>query len=238
MDGEPAESPEADTTGSHEEFWTFSQVSQWGSHWPYSDNDHLNQVRNAVVQTRQLGISLKIQPRIVHYAQMLLWRFYLNEKDLTQYPSRDIIPLAYESACQLLDRPSVRERVSSALSHSQGTDATGRQTEFKRHFDLVLALQFEVRVSHPSDFLQHYITSQFTSRHVNLAETIISDSFLCPCCLVHQPRQIAEGAAIMAAGMTGEPGIVRPKTVKAISFVRDMKCFYEQSLAQQQKRKS
>jgi hypothetical protein len=45
MEGETADLEDPETTGSHEEFWTFSQVSQWGSFWPYSDNDHLNTVR-------------------------------------------------------------------------------------------------------------------------------------------------------------------------------------------------
>ena len=32
-------SPEPDVPGSHDEFWVFSPVSQWGSKWVYSDHD-------------------------------------------------------------------------------------------------------------------------------------------------------------------------------------------------------
>jgi cyclin C len=229
-----ADAPDPEGIGSHEEFWTFSQVSQWGSHWPYIDNDHLNSVRAAVVQCRQIGLTQKIYPRLVHYAQMLIWRFYLKEKDLTVYSPREIIPLAYESAAQLLDRPSCRDQVARGLVHLPASDGPGKQTEFKKHFHLILALEFEIRIHHPSEYLKYYITSQFTPRHLELAETIIADSFLCPCCLVHQPQRIAEGAAMMAAGMMGAPGIVRPKSVRAISFIRDMRCFYEQSLKRKQ----
>jgi hypothetical protein len=85
-----------------------------------------------------------------------------------------------------------------------------------------------MKIDHPSEYVKFYITSQFTQKHFELAEMIISDSFLCPACLVHQPQRIAEGAAIMAAGMMNTPGSVRPKTVQVISFIRDMKCLYEQ----------
>jgi hypothetical protein len=34
----------------------------------------------------------------------------------------------------------------------------------------------------------------------------------------------------MAAGMTNSPGAVRPKTMRVLGFIRDMKLFYEQGL--------
>jgi cyclin C len=148
--------------------------------------------------------------------------------------NRDVILLAYESACHLLDRPSCRDILSRSLPPS-GPEPPAKLTEFKKHFHLVDALDFEIRIHHPSEYLKYYITTQFNQRQLEIAEAIISDSFLCPCCLVHQPHRIAEGAAMMAAGMTGQPGVVRPKSVKAISFIRDMKCFYEQGLSQKRK---
>jgi cyclin C len=222
--------PERDEVGSHEEFWVFSQVSQWGSHWSYSDNDHLNQVRNAAVQCRQIGLAQKLYPRLVHCAQLLIWRFYLKEKNLKQYHARDVIALAFESAMQLLDRVSCREQVLRGIAQSLAPDNTPKPSEFQKHFNMIVQLNFEVHVHHPSDYLKFFITSQFTGRYVELAETIISDTFMCPCCLVHSPATIAEGSAMMAAGMLGSPGIVRPKTARAISLIRDMKFFYEQSM--------
>jgi cyclin C len=216
-----------DVTGSHEEFWTFSQVSQWGSHWPYSNNDRLNYVRTIVITTRSIGLKNRYQPRMVHFAQMLLWRFYLKENDVNSSPPKEIIPLAYESAAQLLETRSFRDQVAGQIP---GPETAGKQNEFKLHFNLVVTLDFNIRIHHPSEYITEFVTSQFDSKHLALAECIIADSFLCPCCLVHQPRRIAEGAVIMAAGMLNSPGVVRPKCVKAISFIRDMKCFYQQSL--------
>jgi cyclin C len=221
---------EGEATGSHEEFWTFSQVSQWGSHWVYSSNEYLNQVRQAVISTRMMGIRSRCAPRMVHYAQILLWRFYLKEDDHNKYPQREIIPLAFDAAAQLLELRSVREQI--ALNLPGGPDPPRPTSDFQQqHFRLVLALDFNIRIQHPSEFLKLFITPQFSGKQLELAECIISDSFLCPCCLVHAPAAIAEGAAIMAAGMTNCPGVVRPKTNKAISFIRDMKCFYEQSMS-------
>jgi cyclin C len=164
---------------------------------------------------------------MVHFAQMLLWRFYLKEPDLKNFPAKEIIPLAYESAAQLLETRSSREQVAGQIP---GPDLAGKGSEFKTHFKIVMALDYNVRIHHPSEFMAEFVTAQFDSKHLALAECIIADSFLCPCCLVHQPRRIAEGAVIMAAGMLNSPGVVRPKSVKAISFIRDMKCFYQQSL--------
>ena len=223
--------PDEEITGSHEEFWTFSQVSQWGSHWPYSVPEHLNQVHSFVVRARSLGLHLKYDPHEVHIAQILIWRFYLRENDFKQYPAQTIIPLAFESAAQILGKKSNREQVAMNLA-SPTTQPPAPSEQFKQHFDMTLKLHCNIRIHHPSVYLPEFITPQFGEKQMQLAECIINDSFLCPCCLVHQPRHIAEGAAIMAAGMTSVPQAVIPKSVKAISFIRDMKCFYQQSLKQ------
>ncbi|KAH0787207.1 hypothetical protein GPJ56_008921 [Histomonas meleagridis] len=222
-----ADLPDPDITGSHEEFWTFTQVSQWGSHWPYSNNEHLNQVRNVVITVRNLGINNGIKPRMVHIAQMLIWRFYLSES-IAEYPSKDIIPLAFESAAQLLET-SFQFKVNQ-MPHSM--DNNKQLSEFQLHFKLVNALNFNIRIHHPSDYLSHYVNSKFTNEQFQLAECIISDSFLCPCCLVHRPTTIAEGSAIMAAGMKNNTDSVIPRSTKAISFIKDMNWFYNQSFNQ------
>lgn len=220
--------PEA--TGSHEEFWVFSQVSQWGAHWKYSSNEHLNNIRNIVIKTRSLGIMNNYPPRMVHFAQMLLWRFYIKES-ISNYNYTEIIPLAFESAAQLLETRSPRDHIVETL-RANG-DGVKRMSEFQQHFNLVIELDFNIRIHHPSEYLPQFITPQFKEYQYQLAECIIADSYLCPCCLVHRPNRIAEGAAIMAAGMTNSPTAVIPKSVKAISFIQDMKCFYQQSINHQ-----
>lgn len=212
---------ELEETGSHEDYWTFTQVSQWGDNWPYFDGELLNQVRNYAVQIRQIGIKTGINPKIVHIAQMIIWRFYLVEK-ISEYKLEDIYPLAFESAAQILESPS-------PIKNSQNPRMVS-SNESLLHFKLLKTLNFNIRIHHPSDYLHHFINSSFTTEEIRLAECIISDSFLCTCCLVHKPAQIAEGAAIMAAGMTENPGSVIPRTSKAISFIKDMQWFYNQSL--------
>jgi cyclin C len=131
---------------------------------------------------------------------------------------------------QLLDRIACRDQVLRGIAQLPASDNAGKQTEFQKHFNMMVQLNFEVRIHHPSDYLKFFVTSQFTGRYLELAATIISDTFMCPCCLVHSPLTIAEGCAMMAAGMLGAPGIVRPQTTRAISLIRDMKLFYEQSM--------
>ena len=224
---------ELETTGSHEEFWTFSQVSQWGSAWSYSASEgYLESVTGFVVLARSIGLRCHVPPREVHFAQMLLWRFYIRERDIQKYSHKDIIPLAYESAALLLESRSHREDVYRCLRQNENS----RQNEtFRMHFEMIVKLSYNIRIHHPSEYLSEFITSQFNEKQLQLAECIISDTFLCPCCLVHQPRRIAEGAAIMAAGMMDNPDSVITKNIKAISFIRDMKCFYEESLKHERK---
>lgn len=223
--------PDPEITGSHEESWIFSQVSQWGSNWPYT-NDHLNTVRSYVITTRALGLKNHYPAREVHLAQLFLWRYYIQEPDTAKHSYKDIIPLAYENAAQMsIDnqrQPSHREQVMQQLYKSEVPHQA--DSGMKAHFDMISKLNYNMKINHPSDFLKEFITPEFTDRQLELAECIISDSFLCPCCILHQPRVIAEGAAIMAAGMTGSPQTVIPRTVLALSFIKDMKRFYQQSL--------
>jgi cyclin C len=162
--------------------------------------------------------------------QLLIWRFYLKEKNMKQYPIRDVVTLAFESAMQLLDRLSCREPVLRGIAQCIPSETAPKASEFQKHFNLIVQLNFEMRIHHPADYLKYFITSQFTGRYMELATTIISDTFMSPCCLVHSPATIAEGCAIMAAGMLGVPEFVRPKTARAISLIRDMRFFYEQSM--------
>jgi hypothetical protein len=225
-----AEQSQTTTMETHEEFCTISPVSQWGSRWLYIDDAHLREVRTAVSQCRSLGISQKVCPRLVHNAQLLIWRFYLKETDFKQYPTRDIIGLAFECSIQLLDRIACRTQVNRGLNQLPSSDGPPKQGVFKKHFEMLVALDFEIGIPHPSDYLEYYITMAFTGKYIEQAETIIADSFLCPVCLVHTPPTIAEGAAIMAAAMLGAPSIVQPKTVNALAFIQEMKTFYLQSL--------
>lgn len=213
--------PSLEETGSHEEFWTFTQVSQWGDNWPYADDDLFNSVRKYAIKIRKLGIEMSTIPKVVHIAQMIIWRFYLVEK-ISDYPLEEICPLAFESAAQIMESPSPYDgNIEARKSNSN---------ESSLHFKLLKTLNFNIRIHHPSDYLHLFINSNFTEEEIRLAECIISDSFLCTCCLVHKPIHIAEGAAIMAAGMTENPESVTPRTTKAISFIKDMQWFYNQSL--------
>ena len=234
----PPQMPTVDTvkdlsiTGSHEEFWTFSQVSQWGTHWRFSssEQEHLQPVLNTVIKARSLGREFNCKPRLIHYAQLLIWRFYNKEK-LSDYPPLLILPLAFDCAAQILEVESPRQAISQKLSQQTQLDPKSRNTtEFKLHFDLVTSLDFNIRIHHPSEYITQFINEKFTQEEMHLAEMIISDSFLIPCCLVHRPSTIAEGAAIMAAGMLDRPDSVIPRTSKALSFIQDMKCFYKQKL--------
>jgi hypothetical protein len=40
----------------------------------------------------------------------------------------------------------------------------------------------------------------------------------------------------MAAGMTNCPAAVRPKTLRVLAFIRDMKLFYDQAMLNQKPR--
>ena len=221
---------EPEQTCSHEEFWVFSQVSQWGSQWVYSSDDHLNSVRSIMMRIRSIGIKKNIPPRVVHYAQILLWRFYIKENP-NKYPFQDIIPLAFESASLLLETSSYKDIVSIGIARDQKNE---KMTDLKLHFTLVLKLDYSLRIHHPSEYLQEFFTQQATDKQIQLAECIISDSYLCPCCLVHKPERIAEGAALMAAGMTNSPQAAIAKSQEALSFIKDMQFFYTHSIERKQ----
>lgn len=224
---EPTLNPEI--TCSHERFWIFSQVSQWGSHWRYSQSDRLNQVRSMMVIIRTTGISQNLPPRVVHIAQILVWRFYMK-KDPAEYPFKDIMPYAFECAALILpEDKSIKEKVAQSIRRDNRS--MDKNSEFKKLFETISILDFSLEIHHPSEYLRSFFTTQATPRQIELASCIISDSFMCPCCLVHKPEVIAEGAAIMAAGMTDSPGSVLPKTQEALSFVEDMQYFYTQNLS-------
>lgn len=214
-------------TCSHEEFWVFSQVSQWGDNWDYSNNAHLNRIRGMMMTIRTIGIKNNISPRLLHCVQILLWRFYLKE-DPDKYHFIDIIPLAFESAGILLDAKSMKDLVSNSITC--GNQNKEKISEFRLHFKLITSLDVALIIHHPSDYLNRFFTQQATEKQLQLAECIISDSYLCPCCLVHTPEKIAEGAALMAAGMTNSPNAAIAKSQEALSFVRDMQYFYTQSI--------
>ena len=85
-------------TGSHEEFWVFNSSSQWGKKWKFSENpESLEYAKKAVHKALELGHKLRCKSRLIHYAQLLIWRFYLKE-DHNDHPFQLIIPIAFESA--------------------------------------------------------------------------------------------------------------------------------------------
>lgn len=211
---------DTNVTGSHEQFWVFSQVSQWGQPWPYSDETYLNKVRQIVIQVRSIGIKNNHPARMVHIAQMLIWRYYLKVHD----EDTSIIEPALLSAAQFLE---IQKSHESQMHQNQ--DPSKKSSEFMQQIKLLKSLDLNIKINHPSEYLSHFVTSQFGVRQYQLAECIISDSFLSPCCLLHKPVTIAEGAAIMAAGMTDLPDAAIPRTVQSISFIKDMKFFYRQS---------
>ena len=215
-------------TGSHEEFWTFSQVSQWGSHWGYTSpqNEQLKSVLSHVFKARQIGLKRKFAPRLVHFAQLLIWRFYLKES-LTEYPIQQIMPLAYECSAQILEIDSPKNSVIEEIGAFNNPRARN-VSDFKAHFNFVTSLEYNIRLHHPSDYLNRFINPTFSEKEKKLANAIISDSFMVPVCLVHKPSIIAEGAAIMAAAMLNNIGSVKPKTSKSLSFITDMNGFYKQ----------
>lgn len=208
-------------TGSHEEFWVFSQVSQWGSNWVYSKPDYYEKVHKLVVSARQLGLANQYKPRTVHYAQILLWRYFFKEptKDFSPQTTNQILDAAFESAARLLETQVKPHNAQNTDDHSA----------FKQQFELVKSLNFHIRIKHPSEYLHLFLTDKYSPKQAQLAECIISDSFLCPCCLLYKPIVIAEGAAVMAAGMTKALDSVAPQTTKSISFIQDMKFYYQHS---------
>lgn len=210
---------DANATGTHEEFWVFSQVSQWGSNWIYSNHEYLYQIRQIVNRVRSMGIKNKYPARMVHYAQMLIWRYYLKVHD--EEFSTGTIDAAFESAAQLLEMHSSRDP-----QMHQNQDQSRKTSELRQQFKLDFSLDFNIRIKHPSEYLSRFVTSQFGEKQFQLAECIISDSYLSPCCLLHTPLTIAEGAAVMAAGMTNMPAAAIPQTTKSLSFIKDMKFFY------------
>lgn len=203
-------------TGSHEEFWVLSSRSQWNCKWIFSDQKILKTVQDAIFEVRRIGMSCRCQPRVIHIAQLFLWRFYAKTNILENPPSL-YIPIAFECAAQILevDVPNECRRIDE-----------NRFSKFDVHFKLVSAIDFNLRVHHPSEYL-----TQFTGQSDNndIAESIIADSFLIPTCLMYKPIVIAEGAAIMAAAMETYDYIT-PKNKECLPFIQDMKMFYKTKL--------
>jgi hypothetical protein len=214
-----------------EEFWTFSEITQSGASWSYSSADHLNNIRPIVTSARVIGSRARQHARTVHIAQLLLWRFYLAELDCLKYPQRETVVLAFEAAAENQGIAFIRDQITNTFQ--PGGEFPKPGGEVHKYFRSVTGIDANIRIRHPSDFLRDYVTSQFAPNQVGLAECIISDAFMSPACLLHPPQRIAEGAAIMAAGMTNSPGAVRPKTTKVLAFIRDMRTFYEEALGKQ-----
>ena len=208
-------------TGSHEEFWVFTESSQWGGKWSYSqENDKkIGEIQKCVIKARDVGIKLQLKPRLIHYAQLFIWRFYLK-KNIREFPPVSVLPIAYESAAQILEFESPREKIIKEI----GGDRKSKEIEL--HFSLVETLNFNMRIHHPSEYLPLYISNSEQNLLI-MAESIISDSFLLPTCILHKPSVIAEGAAIMAAAMLNMHDCVIPKSAQTISFIQDMKMFYK-----------
>ena len=215
-------------TGSHEEFWVFTESSQYGGKWSYSqENDKkILEIQKYVQKARDVGIKLQLKPRLIHYAQLFLWRFYLK-KNIRDFPPTSVLPMAYESAAQILEFESPREKIIKEI----GADRKSKEIEL--HFSLVQTLNFNMRVHHPSEYLPLYIINHQENLD-SLAESIISDSFLLPTCILYKPAIIAEGAAIMAAAMLNLNECVNAKSAQTISFIQDMKMFYKTYERQQQ----
>lgn len=211
-------------TGSHEEFWVFSQVSQWGSTWAYADEAYLNKIRQIVIQVRSIGIKENHPARMIHIAQMIIWRYYLKVQD----DEKSIIKPALGLAAQILEIHPSRDP-----QMHQNQDQSKKSSEFMQRIDLLKNLDENIKTNDPSKYLSRFVNSQFGIRQYQLAECIISDSFLSPCCLLHKPVTIAEGAAIMAAGMTDVPDAAIPRTTQSLSFIKDMIFYYKLSSSAQ-----
>lgn len=143
------------------------------------------------------------------------------QKPKSESSEKDVIFAAIECACQILD-------ISLGTLHFPDR-SRHRPGDIPVQFHIIQDLHYNLRMHHPSDYIRQYITDSFTDDMMNLALVIISDSYLSLCCLVYTPDVIAEGAAIMSSAMFGRADAVIPKTTKSLSFVRDMKAFYEES---------
>jgi cyclin C len=209
-------------TGSHEEFWVFSRNSQWDKKFLFSEQNIFDRVREAIMEVKNIGMKHRCSPRVIHTAQLFLWRFYAKMK-ISDYPPVINIPIAFECASQILEIeiPNECKRLNDEKSN-----------EFDRHFELVSAINFNTRVHHPSEYLTQYTNNQGI---IDRAEGIISDSFLIPACLFYKPVVIAEGAAVMASAMSGnmfthQSLSVAPKSKQCLPFIQDMREFYQRMI--------
>lgn len=207
--------------GTTDKFWSFSQVNQWGTHWCYSEEniDHLRRVSQIVKDCRACGINGNIHPRIVHMAQLVIWRFYMKNQ-VKENNINDVMNAAFECS----------EQIQDLNIHPPQFDRTRvRSGEIPHQVNLINELHFYQHAKHPTDYIKQFIRSIFTAQEMNLTLTIISDSFLSPCCLMYPPEVIAEGAVVMAAAILDQPDTVVPKTTESLAFINDMKIFYEEN---------
>jgi cyclin C len=86
-------------------------------------------------------------------------------------------------------------------------------------------MDYNIRIHHPSEYLQLFTNSDEGNLVRKYSEIIISDSFLTPCCIIYKPAIIAEGAFVMASAMQDIDCI--PKSINVINFINDMKQFYK-----------
>ena len=195
-------------------------LSEWGNDF----NLILKNLLKMVLQTRTFGVELGCEPKHVHFAQFLCWKFYII-KGLEKYSPEISIPLFY----QILQRDY----------HLSPKVNIGSYIELKRHIsnnntatdELLKIIEengFHHNLSHPTEHLHKFITSQFTEKDIAYARYFISSSFSMPCCILYSSETIAEGSAILTAALNGNKESVIPRTIKALSYINDFKRFTEE----------
>lgn len=205
--------------GSHEDFWTFSQISLWGGNWDYAnpDDEHRKRIQKIVCEARRKGELSHLNETLIRFAQLFIWRVFIKKHRNDLSGSEDIIVyLAYETAAIILD-----ENISDFLG-GLSIKRDDRNTKIDAEFQFYDALDYNFRVHNPSDYISLYINEKFTKEDYCYAENIISKSFSSLICLLYEPTVIAEGACVMAAGSNNNPYSVHPRSVKSLSFIQDM----------------
>ncbi|EAY05918.1 hypothetical protein TVAG_353590 [Trichomonas vaginalis G3] len=220
-------------TGSHEEYWVVYPKSQWNNQWNYSSKDLEKQILDAVQKIRRIGVRYNMPPRLIHYTQLLIWRFYAKEQ-IDTHPLGIYILQAFECAARFVECEihNYIQSIQADPDFPKSSSLSTNTPELLLHFQFVTSLEYTVRIHHPSEYIPMYLKPQqygLDPDIVNLAEKIVSDSFLTPCCLVHRPAAIAEGAVIMAATILDRQNSICVRSAKALSFISDMKFYYDHS---------
>lgn len=223
-------------TGSHEEYWTIYPRSQWNSNctWNYLNKNNENKIHEAAMHIRRIGRNCNLPPRLIHYTQLLIWRFYAKES-IDQHPIGVFISLAFECASQFIEYDDSHNLLSKIREDKEiqrlSVPYSGEKSQLVLHFQFVTSLDYTVRIHHPSEYLPMFISVNCPPDKkmnlISIAEKIIADSFLSPCCLVHRPSAIAEGAMIMSAAMQELSAYINVRSTKALSFIADISNFYK-----------